>query len=228
MPADGSDGRISLSQYIAGFEPGIRTLLREAHKVVTSVAPKADARSYRGWGTRVKTDRGHVGIVGLKGHVKVEVGKRNAVRVRTVADARDPALRDLIAEELTQGERLLKISDSERDRRAARVRRICLALPDVNERLSHGSPTFFYRDKKQLLQILDDFHEDGRFAVWCAAPTGAQAALVKADPDRFFVPPYVGVRGWLGVRLDRDVDWSELEGIVRDAYNEVVVTARWP
>ena len=69
--------------------------------------------------------------------------------------------------------------------------------------------------------VLTDHHGDGRFAIWCAAPEGAQSMLVEADPDRFFVPPYVGHRGWLGVRLDRGLDWNELAGIAEDAYAEV-------
>jgi hypothetical protein len=102
-----------------------------------------------------------------------------------------------------------------------RLRRICLALPETSERLSHGAPTFFVRQKRAFLMVLTDFHGDGRFAIWCAAAEGVQAMLVDADPERFFVPPYVGHRGWLGIRLDRGLDWDELAGIVEDAYAEV-------
>jgi hypothetical protein len=102
-----------------------------------------------------------------------------------------------------------------------RLRRVCLALPDVSERLSHGSPTFFIRSKRAFLMVLDNHHGDGRFAIWCAAPDGMQRMLVEADPERFFVPPYVGHRGWLGFRLDRAFDWDELAGLVEDAYASV-------
>ena len=102
-----------------------------------------------------------------------------------------------------------------------RPRALCLALPEVNERASHGAPTFFVRDKKTFLTYMDNHHADGRLAVWCAAPDGVQAALVREEPNRFFVPPYVGWRGWLGVRLDRDLDWDEIAGIVEDAYRAV-------
>ena len=102
-----------------------------------------------------------------------------------------------------------------------RIRAICLALPEVSERLSHGAPTFFVRGKKAFLMVLTDHHGDGRFAIWCAAPTGMQSMLVEADPERFFVPPYVDHRGWIGVRLDRGLHWDELEGIAEDAYAEV-------
>jgi hypothetical protein len=101
------------------------------------------------------------------------------------------------------------------------VRAICRALPEVTERLSHGSPTFFVRGRKTFVMYQDDHHGDGRLALWCAAPTGAQAELVSAEPDRFFVPPYVGHRGWLGVRLDHDLDWDEISGIVGDAHRQV-------
>ena len=99
-----------------------------------------------------------------------------------------------------------------------RLREICLALPETSERLSHGAPSFFIRGKTCFLMLFDDHHGDGRFAIWCAAPAGDQTLLVDADPEKFFVPPYVGHRGWLGVRLDRGLDWEELAGIAEDAY----------
>src|SRR5213596_1559533 len=102
-----------------------------------------------------------------------------------------------------------------------RLRGICLALPETSERLSHGAPTFFVRQKRSFLMVLTNHHGDGRFAIWCAAPDGMQKMLVEADPERFFVPPYVGHRGWLGVRLDRGIHWDELTGLVEDAYTEV-------
>jgi hypothetical protein len=103
----------------------------------------------------------------------------------------------------------------------AHVREICLSLPDAVERLSHGSPTFFIGGKKTFVMFLDDHHGDGRLALWCAAEPGVQATLVDEEPDRFFVPPYVGHRGWIGVRLDRDVDWDEIAGVAEDAYRAV-------
>ncbi len=103
----------------------------------------------------------------------------------------------------------------------ARVRELCLALPETNERPSHGAPTFFVRDKKTFVMFHDDHHGDGRLAIWCAAASGVQATLVDEEPLRFFVPPYVGHRGWVGVRLDIDPDWDELAGIVEDAYRQV-------
>jgi hypothetical protein len=110
---------------------------------------------------------------------------------------------------------------AEREQMLAKLRKLCLTLPETSERLSHGAPTFFIQEKRSFLMVLTDHHGDGRFAIWCAAPEGMQEMLVEADAERFFVPPYVGHRGWLGVRLDRGVHWDELAGIVEDAYAEV-------
>jgi hypothetical protein len=77
------------------------------------------------------------------------------------------------------------------------------------------------REKRAFVMAMTDHHGDGRFALWCAAPDGMQKMLVEADPERFFVPPYVGHRGWLGVRLDRGLHWDEVTGIAEDAYAEV-------
>lgn len=100
-----------------------------------------------------------------------------------------------------------------------RVRALCLALPEATERLSHGAPTFFV--KKSFLMFHNDHHGDGRLAIWCAAPEGAQTAMIGADPERFFRPPYVGPSGWIGVRLDVRPDWDEIAGIIEDAYRHV-------
>lgn len=112
-------------------------------------------------------------------------------------------------------------SARDHDRALRTVRRLCLDLPEVTERPSHGAPTFFIRGKKTFVMFLDDHHGDGRLAIWCAAPEGVQATVVEEEPDRFFVPPYVGHRGWIGVRLDRDVDDGELAAIIEDAYRHV-------
>lgn len=99
-----------------------------------------------------------------------------------------------------------------------RVRAICLALPGTTERLSHGSPAFFAG--KQYVTLWADGHHDHVFPhLWCAAPPGVQEHLVAATPERFFRPPYVGGRGWVGVRLDGDVDWSEVAELCEDAHH---------
>jgi hypothetical protein len=102
-----------------------------------------------------------------------------------------------------------------------RVRAACLGLPEVSERLSHGAPAFFVHGKRCFVMVMDDHHGDGRFALWCAAPEGMQHALVAGDPESYFVPPYVGHRGWIGVRLDRSLPWEEIAGAIEDAWLEV-------
>jgi hypothetical protein len=111
---------------------------------------------------------------------------------------------------------------SDPDRTLDQLRELCFALPEVTERLSHGSPSFFIRDKK----VLCSFHPHGvhgehDLSMWAPAPVGVQQQLVEAEPERFYRPPYVGPRGWIGVRLDRDVDWDEIDGILREAYRLV-------
>jgi hypothetical protein len=87
----------------------------------------------------------------------------------------------------------------------ARVRRICSALPETAERLSHGEPTFFV-NKKVFVMFADNHHDDGHIAVWLPVPSGFQLALIESAPEIFFKPPYVGVRGWVGIELDRISD----------------------
>ncbi len=103
-----------------------------------------------------------------------------------------------------------------------RLRAICLALPEVTQRLSHGAPTWFVRGKSAFVTLWADGHHGDDFPhLWCAAAPGAQEELVEAEPHRFFRPPYVGGRGWLGVRLDVNVDWKEIGELCEDAYRHV-------
>jgi hypothetical protein len=102
-----------------------------------------------------------------------------------------------------------------------RLRRVCLALPESSERLSHGEPSFFVRDKKQFVMLDTHHHGAEHLGFWCAAPPGAQGELIAENPEQYFRPPYVGHRGWVGVRIDRDPDWAEITEIVRDAYRQV-------
>ena len=105
---------------------------------------------------------------------------------------------------------------------AGRLREICLALPEVTERPSHGAPTWFVRGKSSFVTLWADGHHDHQFPhLWCAAPPGAQAELTESAPDRIFRPPYVGGRGWLGVRLDGALDWAESTELCQDASRAV-------
>ena len=101
-----------------------------------------------------------------------------------------------------------------------RIRAICLALPETTERPSHGAPTFF-AGAKTFVMFMDHHHDDGRLAIWCVAGLGVQDDLVRADPEQFFVPPYVGHRGWIGIRLDRAVDWVQTTSFIEDGYGIV-------
>jgi len=101
-----------------------------------------------------------------------------------------------------------------------RIRAICLDLPGVTEKLSHGAPAFF-AGRQFLMLWIDGHHEHSFPHLWCAAPPGAQSELVTTEPDRFFRPPYVGGRGWLGVRLDGRIDWKEIEVVCEEAYRSV-------
>lgn len=105
---------------------------------------------------------------------------------------------------------------------AARLREICLALPEATERLSHGAPSWFAGDKKSFATLWATGHHAAVFPqLWCAGPPGAQEALIGSDPDRFFRPPYVGHRGWIGLRLDAAADWAEVAELCADAYRAV-------
>jgi predicted DNA-binding protein (MmcQ/YjbR family) len=100
-----------------------------------------------------------------------------------------------------------------------KLRRLCLALPDAKEQTSHGEPAFFV--KKRMFATFanaDTHHGRGRHGVWIKAAAGRQERAVRTDPARFFVPPYVGVSGWVGVYLDDATRWDELADILRDAH----------
>jgi predicted DNA-binding protein (MmcQ/YjbR family) len=101
-----------------------------------------------------------------------------------------------------------------------RLAALCLSFPETTERLSHGEPTWFVRDRKVFVTYADHHHDD-RLAFWCASPAGAQESLIASDAARFFRPPYVGHRGWLGVYLDIEVDWEHIADLVEDAYRMV-------
>lgn len=95
-----------------------------------------------------------------------------------------------------------------------RLREVCLTLPEATEQEAWGDPTF--RVRKKIFAM----HKrgDGRASLWCKMQPGVQDALVGSDPERFFVPPYVGHHGWLGVRLDVPTDWDEVAELVEESY----------
>ena len=106
-----------------------------------------------------------------------------------------------------------------------RVRKIALALPDATEKLSHGEPAFF--NKRGLFAMIDDHHHgSAHVSVWCNAPEGTQQDLVAADPEHFFVPPYVGKSGWIGIRLDTGLGWSVVADLVKQAHATTAARGR--
>jgi hypothetical protein len=98
-----------------------------------------------------------------------------------------------------------------------KVRQYCLSLPGSSEKQAWGGPTF-RAGGKMFAMYMDDHHGDGRLALWCNADADARDLLVNADPKRFFVPPYMGPRGWLGVRLDKRLGWKRVTELLEGAY----------
>ncbi len=119
-----------------------------------------------------------------------------------------------------------KLGKAQQERILARVRKICLAFPETSERLSHGESAFFFRGKRSFLNTDTYHHGSDHYALWIAAPLGAQDTLVRSDPEHYFVPPYVGYRGWVGATLDNDPQWDDVERIIADAYAIVAAPKR--
>lgn len=105
------------------------------------------------------------------------------------------------------------------------VREVCLSFPEAEEYLSHGSPNFRVRKGKTFATYVVNHHGDGRIALWLSAPDGAQEHYTRAEPRHFFVPPYVGPSGWLGVNVDKGVSWKRVAALVREAYEKVAPAA---
>jgi hypothetical protein len=112
-----------------------------------------------------------------------------------------------------------KLQSATSGKHLKRVRRICAGLPESIEKLSHGEPTFFVR-KKVFCMFANNHHNDGHIAVWLPAPFGIQEMLIGASPEKFFKPPYVGVRGWIGVELARVSD-EELDFLMRQSWRMI-------
>jgi hypothetical protein len=102
-----------------------------------------------------------------------------------------------------------------------RLRKLCMALPEANEKTSHGEPTWFAGKGKVFAMLDNHHHGSAHLAVWLPQSPGAQASLIEADPRRFFCPPYVGPSGWVGVVLDTKPDWKMVASMVRDSFVHV-------
>lgn len=101
-----------------------------------------------------------------------------------------------------------------------RVRAIIAAWPETLEKLSHGAPTF-WGGRKTFAMFLANHHGDGRLALWIKSNADEREHLIALDAETFFVPPYVGPSGWIGVRLDRDPDWEMVAELLEDGYRMV-------
>ena len=101
-----------------------------------------------------------------------------------------------------------------------RLRRICLALPGAHEKVAWGAPTFRVKNKL-FAHYRNNHHGDGRIAAWCKALPDEQLDLVESNPEIFFVPPYVGASGWVGIRLDKKPDWKLVATLLEDGYRLV-------
>ena len=104
------------------------------------------------------------------------------------------------------------------------VREVCLSFPEAEEVVSHGFPNFRVRGKTFATYVINH-HGDGRVALWLNSPSGSQDHYAKSEPRHFFVPPYVGPRGWLGVHLDKGLSWQRVAALVRQAYEKVAPRA---
>jgi hypothetical protein len=98
-----------------------------------------------------------------------------------------------------------------------RLRKICMAMPGVTETLSHGEPTW-WAGGRTFATTDNNHHHSGRIALVCKAPLGFQGTMVEMAPQRYFRPAYVGHKGWVGLRIDREVDWDEVASVVEQAY----------
>jgi predicted DNA-binding protein (MmcQ/YjbR family) len=107
---------------------------------------------------------------------------------------------------------------------SAAVREVCLSFPEAAEVLSHGSPDFRVNNKTFATYVINH-HGDGHIALWINAPQGAQQLYVKQEPKHFYVPPYVGPRGWLGIDLDKGISWKTVARLVREAYEKIAPPA---
>ena len=101
-----------------------------------------------------------------------------------------------------------------------RLRRVCLSLPETWEKLAWGEPTFRVKER-MFAQVDNNHHQSGHIAVWCPCPPGAREVLMANRPGQYFVPPYVGHKGWVGVRLDGDCDWDGVAMVIEDAWRMV-------
>jgi hypothetical protein len=122
----------------------------------------------------------------------------------------------------TPAPRTASAAGTNTDALVERLRKICLALPDAVEKVSHGEPTWFAGPKGKVFAMLDNHHHGApHLSVWLATSKDMQETLVAAEPERYFVPPYVGAKGWVAAILDRAPDWNAIAALVRECFVNV-------
>jgi len=115
----------------------------------------------------------------------------------------------------------------DRERVLERLRKLCLCMPGAVERISHGEPTWFAGANGKVFAMFDNHHHGGaHISVYFPTPPDLQQALVAAEPERYWVPPYVGPKGWVAVILDADPDWAQVEKLAHMAFAAVARPAK--
>jgi predicted DNA-binding protein (MmcQ/YjbR family) len=108
-----------------------------------------------------------------------------------------------------------------------RLRKLCLSMPAAIEKESHGEPTWFAGEKGRVFAMFDNHHHGApHVSVWLPTPKELQETLVASDRAKYFVPPYVGPKGWVGVVLDANPDWKVVEELIREAFDSVTIASQ--
>lgn len=203
------------TDHYAGYPMVLVRLPRAKPETLTEVIEEA----YRDLAPAHRPARAPRATAGAKpaGEAPAKKGKSTAPASSSaeVRGARGEGRAKTIAERIATAE--VTSSPAQVKAAFARVRSLCLGLDGVTELESHGRPSFAARGKT-FVMLMDNHHGDGRLAIWCKAPPGAQEMLVESDPARLFVPPYLGPRGWVGVRLDGDPDWGLVEACIKEGH----------
>lgn len=212
----------SVTDYIASKPPSVQPILKRVRSAIRKAIPKAEEgiayqiASYTMNGTHV------IYFAGWKDHYAlypiheslVAAFKKELTGCKFGKGTLRFPFSEPVPSELIERIvrfRLKQMAESEKGRKKKgqesqleRVRRICASLPSAFEKPSHGAPAFFVEKYKGVFAtFMDNHHQDGELAVWLASPPDLQSALIEDAPETYFKPPYVGVNGWIGVRLDR-------------------------
>jgi uncharacterized protein YdhG (YjbR/CyaY superfamily) len=227
----------SVTEYIASKPQPVQTILKRVRSAIRKAMPKAEEGISYQIATYTLNGTHVIYFAGWKDHYALYPIHETLVAAfeKELAGCKfgKGTLRFPFTEPVPSGLierivrfRLKQIAESEKGRgrkkgresQLERVRRICATMPSAFEKPSHGAPTFFAEKYKGVFAVfMDNHHDDGELAVWVAAPPGLQSALIEDAPDTYFKPPYVGVNGWIGIRLDH-IDDEALEIHIRKSW----------